>query len=124
MGMLFRKHLVMFGPREVLLTSDEPVVRQFLNGRRLGPIGMSEEKDEATMAEEEAMMEAGQHHGGVEEIEGVPPQLTTTPGMPERKAVGRRRARVREMLHSLPKNAQAAILDDLEGTHKYQSHEI
>jgi len=37
-GMLFRKHLVMFGPREVLLTSDEPVVRQFLNGRRLGPI--------------------------------------------------------------------------------------
>ena len=45
-GMLFRKHLVMFGPREVLLTSDEPVVRQFLNGRRIGPIGMSEEKDE------------------------------------------------------------------------------
>jgi len=37
MGMLFRKHLVMFGPREVLLTSDEPVVRQFLNGRRIGP---------------------------------------------------------------------------------------
>ena len=36
---MFRKHLVMFGPREVLLTSDEPVVRQFLNGRRLGPIG-------------------------------------------------------------------------------------
>ena len=54
MGMLFRKHLVMFGPREVLLTSDEPVVRQFLNGRRIGPIGMSEEKDEATMAEEQA----------------------------------------------------------------------
>ena len=27
MGMLFRKHLVMFGPREVLLTSDEPVVK-------------------------------------------------------------------------------------------------
>ena len=47
MGMLFRKHLVMFGPREVLLTSDEPVVKQFLNGRRIGPIGMSEEKDEA-----------------------------------------------------------------------------
>ena len=47
MGMLFRKHLVMFGPREVLLTSDEPVVKQFLNGRRLGPIGMSEEKDES-----------------------------------------------------------------------------
>src|SRR5262249_60921248 len=62
-GMLFRRHLVMFGPREVLLTSDEPVVRQFLNGRRIGPIGMSEEKDEATMAEEQAMAEAGHHHG-------------------------------------------------------------
>ena len=55
MGMLFRKHLVMFGPREVLLTSDEPVVKQFLNGRRIGPIGMSEEKDESTMAEEQAL---------------------------------------------------------------------
>ena len=49
-GMLFRRDLVMFGPREVLLTSDEPVVAQFLNGRRAGPIGMSEEKDEATLA--------------------------------------------------------------------------
>ena len=37
----------MFGPREVLLTSDEPVVSQFLNGRRQGPIGMAEEKDAA-----------------------------------------------------------------------------
>jgi phospholipid/cholesterol/gamma-HCH transport system ATP-binding protein len=69
-GMLFRKHLVMFGPREVLLTSEEPVVRQFLNGRRLGPIGMSEEKDETQMAEEQAMVDAGHHDGGVEEIEG------------------------------------------------------
>ena len=88
MGMLFRKHLVMFGPREVLLTSDEPVVRQFLNGRRIGPIGMSEEKDESTMAEEQAMVDAGHHDGGVEEIEGVPPQIQATPGMPERQAVG------------------------------------
>lgn len=69
MGMLFRKHLVMFGPREVLLTSDEPVVKQFLNGRRIGPIGMSEEKDESTMAEEQAMVDAGHHDGGTEEIE-------------------------------------------------------
>jgi phospholipid/cholesterol/gamma-HCH transport system ATP-binding protein len=114
MGMLFRRHLVMFGPREVLLTSDEPVVRQFLNGRRIGPIGMSEEKDEATMAEEQAHLDAGHHDGGVDEIEGVPPQITTTPGMPERKAVGRRQARVRENLHLLPKNAQEAILDSFE----------
>src|SRR5580692_6446391 len=123
-GMLFRKHLVMFGPREVLLTSDEPVVRQFLNGRRIGPIGMSEEKDEATMAEEQAMVDAGHHTGGTEEIEGVPPQILATPGMPERKAVARRQARVRAMLHTLPKDAQAAILDDLEGSHKFPSHEF
>jgi phospholipid/cholesterol/gamma-HCH transport system ATP-binding protein len=123
-GMLFRRKLVMFGPREVLLTSDEPVVRQFLNGRRIGPIGMSEEKDEAQMAEEQAMADAGHHDGGVEEIEGVPPQIIATPGMPERKAVGRRQARVREIMHTLPPEAQEAIRDDLEGTHKYHSSEF
>ncbi|WP_046316916.1 ABC transporter ATP-binding protein [Mycobacterium sp. UM_Kg1] len=123
-GMLFRKELVMFGPREVLLTSDEPVVRQFLNGRRIGPIGMSEEKDQATAAAEEAMIAAGQSDGGVEEIEGVPPQLSATPGLPERKGVARRRARVREILHTLPPNAQAAIRDELDGTNKYAVHEF
>ena len=123
-GMLFRKELVMFGPREVLLTSEEPVVRQFLNGRRIGPIGMSEEKDQATAAAEEAMIAAGQSDGGVEEIEGVPPQLSATPGLPERMGVARRRARVREILHTLPPNAQAAIRDDLEGTHRYAVHEF
>jgi phospholipid/cholesterol/gamma-HCH transport system ATP-binding protein len=76
---------------------------------------MSEEKDEATMAEEQAHLDAGHHDGGVDEIEGVPPQITTTPGMPERKAVGRRQARVRENLHLLPKDAQKAILESLEG---------
>ena len=50
-GLLFRRHLVMFGPR-MLLTSDEPVVRQFLNGRKEGPIGMAEEKDAAQLAAE------------------------------------------------------------------------
>ena len=57
LGMLFRRELVMFGPREVLLTSDEPVVKQFLNGRREGPIGMSEEKDSAQVAAELASIE-------------------------------------------------------------------
>jgi phospholipid/cholesterol/gamma-HCH transport system ATP-binding protein len=123
-GMLFRKHLVMFGPREVLLTSDEPVVRQFLNGRRVGPIGMSEEKDEATMAEEQAMLDAGHHHGGVEEIQGVPPQIIATPGLPERKGIARRQARVRDIMHTLPKSAQEAIRDDLEGTHKFRASEF
>ncbi|WP_142276944.1 ATP-binding cassette domain-containing protein, partial [Mycobacterium avium] len=124
MGMLFRRKLVMFGPREVLLTSDEPVVKQFLNGRRIGPIGMSEEKDEATMAEEQAALEAGQHAGGVEEIEGVPPQIVASPGMPERKAVARRQARVREILHTLPTTAQTAILDSMQDAHEYAAAEF
>jgi phospholipid/cholesterol/gamma-HCH transport system ATP-binding protein len=44
--------------------------------------------------------------------------------MPERQAVARRQARVREMMHTLPPAAQAAILDDLEGTHKYAASSI
>ncbi|MUL65788.1 ABC transporter ATP-binding protein [Mycobacterium sp. CBMA 234] len=114
-GMLYRKHLVMFGPREVLLTSEEPAVKQFLNGRRIGPIGMAEEKDDATAAAEQAAIDAGHADGGVEEVEGVPPQIAVTPGMPVRQAVARRQARVREILHTLPPAAQAAILKDLEG---------
>jgi phospholipid/cholesterol/gamma-HCH transport system ATP-binding protein len=39
--------------------------------------------------------------------------------MPERKAVGRRQARVRENLHLLPKDAQEAIRIDLERTPGY-----
>ncbi|MFL0294759.1 ABC transporter ATP-binding protein [Mycobacterium sp. SMC-18] len=112
-GMLYRKHLVMFGPREVLLTSEEPAVKQFLNGRRIGPIGMSEEKDEATAKAEAAAIELGHSHGGVDEVEGVPPQIAVTPGMPVRQAIARRQARVREILHTLPPAAQAAILEDL-----------
>jgi len=50
-GMLFRGELVMFGPREVLLTSEDPVITQFVNGRKEGPIGMSEEKDKALNGE-------------------------------------------------------------------------
>jgi len=75
LGMLFRRELVMFGPREVLLTSEEPVVRQFLNGSRLGPIGMSEEKDVATMAAEQRMADAGHSDGSGDEVYGVVPQL-------------------------------------------------
>ncbi len=51
-GLLYHKHLAMFGPREMLLSSEEPVVRQFLNAQRIGPIGMSEEKDADELAAE------------------------------------------------------------------------
>ncbi|WP_330256087.1 ABC transporter ATP-binding protein [Nocardia sp. NBC_00565] len=113
-GMLFRRELVMFGPREVLLTSDEPVVRQFLNGRMIGPIGMSEEKDEAQMAHEQALVDAGHHVGGVEDIDGIIPQMQPTPGMPFRQAAVRRQERVRQILHTLPRNAQVAIEEFLD----------
>lgn len=62
------------------------------------------------------MVDAGHHDGGVEEIVGVPAQVQAMPGMPERQAVGRRQARVREILHTLPPAAQEAIREDLDGT--------
>jgi phospholipid/cholesterol/gamma-HCH transport system ATP-binding protein len=113
-GMLFRRHLVMFGPREVLLTSEEPVVKQFLNGTMIGPIGMSEEKDEAQMAQEQAMVDAGHHAGGVDDVEGIVPQMKATPGMPFRQAVARRQERVRQIMHTLPENGQIAIQESLD----------
>ncbi|PVZ10223.1 ABC-type transporter Mla maintaining outer membrane lipid asymmetry ATPase subunit MlaF [Actinomycetospora cinnamomea] len=111
-GMLFRRNLVMFGPREVLLTSEEPVVQQFLQGRRIGPIGMSEEKDSAQM---EAEMEELKKKGGSAESEEsfIDPQLEVSEGMPERKAVQRRKDRVMQVLHTLPYKAQTAILEQL-----------
>ena len=104
MGMLFRRELVAFGPRELLLTSDVPVVRQFLSGRRAGPIGMSEEKDEATLAREQLA-------SGGAESEPLPivPQLEPSPGLPPRQAVLRRRARVLGMWDQLPAAAREAI---------------
>jgi phospholipid/cholesterol/gamma-HCH transport system ATP-binding protein len=114
LGMLFRRELVMFGPREVLLTSDEPVVSQFLNGRRVGPIGMSEEKDQATMDRERAHAEAGHMASELgEDISGVPPQLEPSAGLPERKAVRRRKDRVMQMLHTLPDSARFSVLESL-----------
>ncbi|MGH3864787.1 MAG: ABC transporter ATP-binding protein [Pseudonocardiaceae bacterium] len=107
-GMLYRKKLTMFGPREVLLTSTQPAVAQFLNGRRQGPIGMSEEKDSGQAERELAEIDG--------ELAGPPdlkPQLTPSPGLPERKAVSRRRDRVMGMLSTLPSNAQDAIRANL-----------
>jgi phospholipid/cholesterol/gamma-HCH transport system ATP-binding protein len=118
LGLLFRRELVMFGPREVLLTSEEPVVKQFLNGRKEGPIGMSEEKDAAQVAAELASISdeppaAGTGPKGATSGGGVPPQLQPSDGLPERKAAARRQQRVLEMLHTLPPPAQAAIRESL-----------
>ncbi|MFL6241377.1 MAG: ABC transporter ATP-binding protein [Actinomycetes bacterium] len=77
-GLLFRRNLVMFGPRMQLLTSDEPVVRQFLNGRKEGPIGMAEEKDAAQLAAE---AESGTPPSDLPPIEK---QLQPSSGTPRR----------------------------------------
>ncbi|MGH3739975.1 MAG: ABC transporter ATP-binding protein [Micromonosporaceae bacterium] len=77
-GLLYHRHLAMFGPREMLLCSEEPVVRQFLNAQRVGPIGMAEEKDADEL---EAEAQSGQ------ELPALPPlpmQLQPSNGMPRR----------------------------------------
>ncbi|QUH05221.1 ABC transporter ATP-binding protein [Saccharopolyspora erythraea] len=104
-GMLFRRNLVMYGPREVLLTSTEPVVEQFLNGRRQGPIGMSEEKDAGQMAAELAEL-----RGADKGVPHIIPQLEVSPGLPERSAVRRRQARVMRDLGKLAPAAQQEIM--------------
>lgn len=110
MGMLFCRNLVTFGPREVLLTSDLPVVSQFLSGRREGPIGMSEEKDAATLAAEE-LNGYGQGISSANALRTVVPQLEPSPGLPVRQGALRRRERVMSMMGQLPEAARTAILN-------------
>jgi len=107
MGMLFLRNLVTFGPREVLLTSEEPVIAQFLSGRREGPIGMSEEKDAATIAMEQRSANGAYAPGP----KPLVPQLEPSPGMPVRQAVLRRRERVLAMMAQLPEAARRAIME-------------
>ncbi len=75
-GLLYHRHLAMFGPREMLLSSEEPVVRQFLNAQTIGPIGMSEEKDADELA-----AESGQE---LPPLPPIPLQLGTSDGTPRR----------------------------------------
>ncbi|GAB7003133.1 ABC transporter ATP-binding protein [Nocardioides sp. AN3] len=75
-GLLYHKHLAMFGPREMLLSSEEPVVRQFLNAQRVGPIGMSEEKDADQLAAERDM--------DLPPLPPIPLQLEPSNGIPRR----------------------------------------
>jgi phospholipid/cholesterol/gamma-HCH transport system ATP-binding protein len=112
-GMLYRGNLVMFGPRETLLTSRHPVITQFVNGRRVGPIGMSEEKDEAMVALERAEAAAGGQPADGLAPRGIDPQLEPTAGLPPRRAAQRRKARLLSSLHTLAPAAQQAVLAGL-----------
>jgi phospholipid/cholesterol/gamma-HCH transport system ATP-binding protein len=75
-GLLYHKHLAMFGPREMLLSSQEPVVAQFLNAQRIGPIGMSEEKDADELAAESNVE--------MPPLPPIPTQLLPSDGRPRR----------------------------------------
>ena len=72
LGLLFRRGLVMFGPREMVLSSTHPAVHQFFNARREGPIGMAEEKDAGDVAAEPP--------GPPPRPAPIPPQLMPTGG--------------------------------------------
>ncbi|GAA5162812.1 ABC transporter ATP-binding protein [Pseudonocardia eucalypti] len=112
-GIMYHKHLAMFGPRELLLTSEDPVVAQFLNGRKEGPIGMSEEKD----ADEQAAEQAGNKPAF--EVPPMKPQIMPTDGG-KRAAQGRRLDRVMGMMHELPPKAQQAITDSLSADERHR----
>lgn len=75
-GLLYHRHLAMFGPREMLLSSEEPVVRPSLNAQRQGPIGMAEEKDADELAAEAA---SGRE---LPALPAIPPQLEPSDGIP------------------------------------------
>jgi len=87
------------------------VITQFVNGRRVGPIGMSEEKDEATLAQERAAL--GNGDAAETGSPALMPQLVPSPGLPERQAVHRRMDRVMAMLPTLPTAARQAILSEV-----------
>ena len=113
----------MFGPREVLLTSDEPVVAPVPQRPPPRPDrhvrGKGQMADGRRAGHGRRRSPRRRRRGDRGRAAADPP----TPGMPERAAVGRRQARVREIMHTLPPNAQEAIRDDLEGTHQYAGHD-
>ncbi len=104
-GMLYRKHLAMFGPREVLLTSDDPVVSPV-------PERPPRRARSACARRRTPRRPSGRWPRWTGELEGLPPlkpQLEASAGMPDRAAVHRRRERVDAMMHTLPQAAQDAI---------------
>ncbi len=99
LGMLYRRELVMFGPREEFLLTDHPVVSQFMSGDPEGPIGMSEETDHRREApiDLDPVYPGGtsvlSRHAGARPVEVLPRQLMPKSGRP-RAAADRHRERV------------------------------
>lgn len=102
LGMLYRRELVMFGPREEFLLTDHPVVSQFMSGDPEGPIGMSEETDHRSAEIFDGPVDLtgypggtalASRHAGARAIEVLPRQLMPKSGAP-RAAATRHRERV------------------------------
>ena len=101
LGMLYRRQLVMYGPREQFLLTDHPVVSQFMAGDPVGPIGMSEEVDHSSNAPVlddygypvDAVGAPTMVRAGARAIEVLPRQLLPASGMP-RPATERHARRV------------------------------
>jgi phospholipid/cholesterol/gamma-HCH transport system ATP-binding protein len=54
-AVLYQASLVKFASKEEMRTTDDPLIRQFLAGRAMGPIGMDELAEERTEVEKELM---------------------------------------------------------------------
>ena len=101
LGMLYRRELVMFGPREEFLLTDHPVVSQFMSGDPEGPIGMSEETDHRSADLFDGPIDYDapgataimSRHAGARAIEVLPRQLEPKSGS-IRPAARRHRERV------------------------------
>jgi phospholipid/cholesterol/gamma-HCH transport system ATP-binding protein len=54
-AVLYQANLVKFASKDEMRTTDNPLIRQFLAGRAMGPIGMDELAEERTEVEKELM---------------------------------------------------------------------
>ena len=106
--MLFRRKLVMFGPREVLLISAQPVVKQFL---KAAPSVRSACPKRWT-ARKWPGSRRWSRLGRTTAASGNPWCANADPahaGLLGRKAVKRHRTRVHEVMHTLPASARRYI---------------
>jgi phospholipid/cholesterol/gamma-HCH transport system ATP-binding protein len=53
MGVLFQSNLVAFASKQEMRESEDPIIKQFLSGRAVGPIGIDEMGEEPTEIEKE-----------------------------------------------------------------------
>jgi len=87
MGILFRSRLVKFAPKEEMVASGDPVIRQFLEGRPEGPIGMDEMADDTSPADPRtaARPSAGEPRSAQPPslAEDGPPRIVSIPGPPD-----------------------------------------